>query len=84
METLPECCLGLGRMLTSVEQLAKHPAMVQDTSGPAFEEQEPTDVFASEPKSNGTSNPLDLVDQQPGSAAEGNAAKKEFPTPSHI
>ena len=27
METLPSCCLPLGRLLTSQEQLAKHPAM---------------------------------------------------------
>ena len=27
METMPGCCLPLARLLTSTEQLAKHPAM---------------------------------------------------------
>ena len=28
METMPGCCLPLARLLTSNEQLAKHPAMM--------------------------------------------------------
>jgi solute carrier family 9 (sodium/hydrogen exchanger), member 6/7 len=28
METMPECCLPLARVLTSTEQLMKHPAMM--------------------------------------------------------
>ena len=32
METLPACCLPLGRMLTSTEQLMRHPAMMNTNS----------------------------------------------------
>ena len=28
METMPSCCLGLSRILTSAEQLSRHPAMM--------------------------------------------------------
>ena len=28
METMPSCCLGLSRVLTSAEQLSRHPAMM--------------------------------------------------------
>ena len=31
METMPGCCLGLARILTSSEQLSKHPAMMGGT-----------------------------------------------------
>ena len=31
METMPKCCLGLTRFLTSTEQLSKHPAMMGRT-----------------------------------------------------
>jgi hypothetical protein len=31
METLPACCLPLGRILTSTEQLMRHPAMINDS-----------------------------------------------------
>ena len=31
METMPSCCLGLSRMLTSTEQLSRHPAMIGET-----------------------------------------------------
>ena len=31
METMPSCCLGFSRMLTSTEQLSRHPAMVGGT-----------------------------------------------------
>ena len=31
METMPGCCLGLSRILTSSEQLSRHPAMMGGT-----------------------------------------------------
>ena len=31
METMPACCLGLSRILTSTEQLSRHPAMMGGT-----------------------------------------------------
>ena len=31
METMPTCCIGLTRVLTSTEQLSKHPAMMGGT-----------------------------------------------------
>ena len=45
METLPDCCGSkLGRILTSNEQLSKHPRMVT-TQSSTEEEQQPSTMF---------------------------------------
>jgi hypothetical protein len=36
METLPACCLPLGRMLTSTEQLMRHPSMMNTSVNDDF------------------------------------------------
>ena len=36
METLPDCCLPISRMLTSPEQLANHPKMKADFAQVGF------------------------------------------------
>ena len=43
METMPSCCLGFSRMLTSTEQLSRHPAMV---GGTLTDELDPVDGAA--------------------------------------
>ncbi len=44
METLPECCMPISRMLTSQEQLANHPKMRDD-----FADQVGTDMLKLKP-----------------------------------
>ena len=41
METLPDCCSSVARLLTSTQQLAKHPAMVNGTRNEDSAEEEP-------------------------------------------
>ncbi|XP_040570146.1 sodium/hydrogen exchanger 7 [Lepeophtheirus salmonis] len=60
METLPECCLPIGKYLTSVEQLSRHPAM----RAASMEQDNSTNTVTEAPKNSaGFSS---LVGRSPG------------------
>merc|ERR1712241_1330947 len=41
METLPDCCSSMARVLTSTQQLARHPQMVNGMATNPAEDEEP-------------------------------------------
>ena len=60
METMPSCCLGFSRMLTSTEQLSRHPAMVGGTLTDDLDPVDGAGVVTSPP--GGYSNGKDAFD----------------------
>ena len=70
METLPDCCGSMGRLLTSTEQLSKHPAMMNSSTqnpdelgSPDFKQDDlaiPQEVIAVEKSTEGSVLPSNI------------------------